>query len=139
MRLLSDPAASYDPRIEKLFTSEELAYLKILNHSAFDNLSQVALRLQDSGGSAELSFEEDDSADAGAEVETKLYELISEIEHRAQQSLALEGAGIEDFTVQDFLVSLLSKFSKETRLSEIRFSDLIQIFLELQSLNQPKA
>jgi hypothetical protein len=31
-RILSDPNSSYDPRIEKLFSPEELAYLKILNH-----------------------------------------------------------------------------------------------------------
>jgi len=139
MRIISDPNAKYDPRIEKLFSAEELAYLKILNHSAFVNLSEVAERMKDSDISDEVIFEDefemgDPSPDAG-----KIYDLISEIEHRAQQTIGDEEIRIEDYTVEDFLVSILSKFDKSVRLSEIKFSDIISILLELQKQNPTRS
>ena len=39
LRILNDPSNRYDPRIEKLFSPEELAYFKILNHQGFDNMA----------------------------------------------------------------------------------------------------
>ncbi|MDD2332342.1 MAG: hypothetical protein PHI68_06805, partial [Candidatus Cloacimonetes bacterium] len=132
LRILRDPSASYDPRIERLFTAEELTYLKILNHNAFNNLSQVAERLQEAESLPDQLYEEDFSEEEGGEEAQKIMELISEIKEKAQLSILPDSQELGELTLQDLLVGILSRYATDTRLTEISFSDLISVFLELK-------
>jgi len=57
LRILSDPNGRYDSRIEKLFTPEELAYLKILNHQGFNNMATTMEKLSDGMQGSDLIFD----------------------------------------------------------------------------------
>jgi hypothetical protein len=54
LRILNDPNGSYDPRLEQLFSPEELAYLKILHHQGFANLAKAREKLIDGMQGSEL-------------------------------------------------------------------------------------
>ena len=136
LRILTDNNAQYDPRIEKLFSPEELAYLKILNHTAFDNLSSVMNRIAEGFPETEIQIDSFDDREQieGIDEASKMRELMLEIEKQASQ-VSGEPVAIEtEYKLQDFLVALLSRIDKETALSEIKFSDLINIFLDMQRI-----
>ena len=59
-RILNDPNMRYDSRIEKLFSPEELAYLKIMNHSAFENLNRLKEQFVAGASDYEVVLEEDE-------------------------------------------------------------------------------
>jgi len=134
MRILSDPNSKYDPRIEKLFSPEELAYLKILNHSAFNNLSLIAEKLSDGFTDSENlldNLEEDDFEDPNVNA-NDLQSLLLEIETHAQNLASSSSETLSAHTLQDFLIAMLTRFPKATPLSEISFADLISIFVAMQ-------
>ena len=136
LRILSDHSAQYDPRIEKLFSPEELAYLKILNHSAFDNLSTVMNKIADGFPETEIQIDSFDEREMieGIDEADKMRELMLEIEREATQ-ISGEPIVLEaDYKLQDFMIALLSRIDKDTPLSEIKFSDLINIFLDMQRI-----
>ncbi len=139
MRILSDPAVKYDPRIEKLFSPEELAYLKILNHSAFDNLSLVAERIADGFPDSESFIDAIDESEFSESLEEvdDLQAMLMEIEHQSRLTGSEELAGIPSYALQDFLLAMLSRFPKETPLSEISFADLLGIFMTMQGSTSP--
>jgi hypothetical protein len=137
MRILTDPTAKYDPRIEKLFSPEELAYLKIINHSAFLNLNEVAERISDGFPDADRFL---DAIDAGEFNESldeaqELSDILQEIEEQAMLTNADISEQIEEHTLTDFIIALLSRYAKDTPLTQISFSDLIGIFVSMHHHN----
>ncbi|HQQ68309.1 MAG TPA: hypothetical protein PLX77_05725 [Candidatus Cloacimonadota bacterium] len=131
-RILNDPSNRYDPRIEKLFTPEELAYLKILSHQGFDNMSRTLDKLNEGFAGTELVFDEEDILAEESELDA-LSEMLKEIEQQAQLSLIENSGDFADLTVSDMLIAILSRFDKQKKLSEISVSELVSLFLDLQS------
>jgi len=133
LRILSDPVSRYDARIEQLFTPEELAYLRIMDHQGFQNLAQAREKLNEGSLGAEifLDEEEDFLEDDEAAVDA-LALMLQEIEEQAQVKLAEVDPQCPQFTVKDLLIAFLGRFDKESKLSEIRFSDLVAVILEMQ-------
>ena len=133
-RILSDPNSSYDPRIEKLFSPEELAYLKILNHQGFYNMSRAVDKLSEGLAGSDLYIELDEldlvEPDDGGDIQ----DILNEIEQNAQQTFIDDLPEIEQYTVKDLLTVLLSKYDKDQTLSEVKLSDFLALFLEMQSL-----
>lgn len=135
LRILSDPNNRYDPRIEKLFSPEELAYLKILHHQGFDNMAKTIEKLNEGMQGSELIFDavpEDVLADE-SEMDT-LAEMLKEIEQQAQLNLISEAGDFTDYSIQDLMIAILARFDKTQRLSEVKLSDLVSLFLEMQNL-----
>lgn len=131
-RILHDSNYRYDSRIEKLFTPEELAYLKILNHQGFENMSQAVERLNEGLMDSQIIFEEDEILADDKELDM-LSVVINEIERQAQLSLMDEEEGHKELKVEDLLIGILSRFDKSTMLKDISFSDLVGIFADLQN------
>ncbi len=131
LRILTDPNARYDPRIEKLFSPEELAYLKILNHSAFDNLSQVVNRMQEGLGEAEYFFEQE--IEIAPEEANDLQSILSEIEQHAQQTQIMGLDEVTDFSTADLILALLNRYGKDTSLSEIKLADFLSLVADMQN------
>jgi hypothetical protein len=67
-----------------------------------------------------------------------LIKVLEEIEQQAQLNLISEGSNIGEYTVQDLLIAILAKFDKHQKISDVKLSDLVTLFLEMQNLkNQP--
>jgi hypothetical protein len=136
LRILSDPNNSYDPRIEKLFTPEELAYLKILNHQGFDNMSRAVEKLSEGVSGNDLYLELDDLDLLDPEGGDDIQDLLNEIEQNAQQTFIEDLPEIEGYTLKDLMTALLGRYDKNQALSEIKLSDFLSLFLDLQSLKR---
>jgi len=139
LRILSDPNGRYDSRIEKLFTPEELAYLKILNHQGFNNMATTMEKLSDGMQGSDLIFDSvmpDEVLDDKNEIDA-LTSMLREIEQQAQLNLISEAGDFGDYSIQDLLIAILARFDKAQRLSEVKLSDLVSLFLEMQSLKSP--
>jgi hypothetical protein len=132
VRILNDPANRYDPRIEKLFTPEELSYLKILSHQGFDNMFRAAEKLSEGMLDTEIIFDEDEVLAEESELDA-LGEVLREIEMQAQLNLVGESGEFNAMTVGDLLIAVLSRWDKKQSLSEIRLSEMISLFVDLQS------
>lgn len=135
LRILSDPNNRYDPRIEKLFSPEELAYLKILHHQGFDNMATTMEKLSDGMQGSEIMFEgmPEDILGDDDEIDT-LTDMLREIEQQAQLNLISGAAEFADYSIQDLLIAILARFDKAQKLSEVKLSDLVSLFLEMQNL-----
>ncbi|MDP3113774.1 MAG: hypothetical protein Q8M98_03260 [Candidatus Cloacimonadaceae bacterium] len=134
IRILNDPSNRYDPRIEKLFTPEELAYLKILNHNGFENMAQAAQKISEGALDADIFF--DDDEDFGFEEPEQrdlLTQMLMEIEQQAQMNILDTATEYSEYTVRDLMIALLGKFDPKQKLNDIKFSELISIFVEMQS------
>lgn len=132
-RILNDPANRYDPRIEKLFTPEELAYLKILSHQGFDNMSRTLDKLNEGFSGTEIIFEDEDILAEESELDT-LSAMLQEIEEQAQLNLIENSGEFNDLTIGDMLIAILSRFDKQQKLSEVSLTDLVNIFLDIKSM-----
>jgi hypothetical protein len=132
-RILNDPANRYDPRIEKLFTPEELAYLKILSHQGFDNMSRTLDKLNEGFAGSEIIFDEEDILAEESELDT-LSAMLQEIEEQAQLNLIENSGEFKDLTIGDMLIAILSRYDKQQKLSEVSLSDLVNIFLAIKSM-----
>ncbi len=133
LRILSDPNNRYDSRIEKLFTPEELAYLKILNHQGFMNMAAAREKLRDGSLAAEIFIDEDEDLLLEEEEDADaLARMLREIEQQSQMNLMEAVPDAADYTVRDLLVALLGRFDKDQKLTEVRLSDLVAIILEMQ-------
>ncbi len=132
-RILNDPNNRYDPRIEKLFTPEELAYLKILNHQGFENMAQAREKLSDGSMAAEIYIDDDEDlfADGDSDPDA-LTRMLQEIEQQSQINLMQSATGSQDYTVRDLLIALLGRFDKDQNLNEVRLSDFMAVILEMQ-------
>jgi len=135
IRILNDPSVRYDPRIEKLFTPEELAYLKILDHNGFENMANAARKLGEGAVDEDIFIDADDIfRPEESSTEESVANLLREIEQQAQLS-ALSGIDTSaEITVRDLVVALLSRFDKDQPISDISLSDLVSIFLQMQGL-----
>jgi len=139
LRILSDPNGRYDSRIEKLCTPEELAYLKILNHQGFNNMATTMEKLSDGMQGSDLIFDSvmPDEVLADENEIDALTSMLREIEQQAQLNLISEAGDFGDYSIQDLLIAILARFDKAQRLSEVKLSDLVSLFLEMQSLKSP--
>jgi len=131
-RILNDPSNRYDPRIEKLFTPEELAYLKILSHQGFDNMFRAMEKLGEGIQDSEILFDEEDILAEESELDT-LSEVLQEIERQAQLNLVDSLNEASELTVADLLIAILARYDKSTLLSEISLSEVVSLFVEMQN------
>jgi len=131
LRILTEPGAKYDPRIEKLFSPEELAYLKILNHSAFDNMSQIMHRMQEGLGETDYIFEQE--VEIAPDEADDLQSILSEIERHAQQTQIAGLDEVTDFTTTDLIVALLNRYGKDASLNEIKLADFLSLVADMQN------
>jgi len=83
-RILHDPNLRYDPRIEKLFSQEELTYLKILNHSAFENLSRLHTQFIQGASDYEVVLEEDEPSIRPTVSSFEVRRMVEEIDTLAE-------------------------------------------------------
>ena len=134
MRILSDPTNSYDPRIEQLFTPEELAYLKIISHQGFENMSRAVEKLAEGANANDLYLELDDLDLLETEDLDDIQDILSEIEQNAQASFIDELPNQEAYNLKDLMTAMLSRWDKDQPLSEVSLADFLALFLELQSL-----
>ncbi|MDD3632558.1 MAG: hypothetical protein PHY63_03805 [Candidatus Cloacimonetes bacterium] len=134
-RILNNYNNRYDSRIDQLFTPEELAYFKILDHQGFENMCQVRKKLQEGSLASEVYIEEDEDNFNFDEIDNAniLSQILEEIEQQAQLNLMEPENEISEYTIQDLLMALLSKFNKEQKLTEVSLSDLVDIILEMQA------
>jgi hypothetical protein len=133
-RILNDPSNRYDPRIEKLFTPEELAYLKVLSHQGFDNMFRAMEKLGEGIHESEIVFEDEILAEE-SELDA-LSEVLEDIERQAQLNLVDSTAEFSTLSVEDLLIAVLARYDKKTPLSEISLADLVSLFVDMQN---PKA
>jgi hypothetical protein len=131
-RILNDPSNRYDSRIEKLFTPEELAYLKILSHQGFDNMSSTIQKLGEGLQESEIIFVDEDILAEESEL-SELSEVLEEIERQAQLNLISSSENFSDLTVKDLLIAILSRYDKNQLLNEINLSDLVSLFVDMQN------
>ncbi len=131
LRILNDPGTSYDPRIEKLFTPEELAYLKILNHQGFTNLARAVEKLSEGADSGEYYLDMDELGFDEPE-QDDIRDILSEIEQNAQQTFIQGLPEVEEYTLKDFLTTMLTAYDRDTKLSQISFADFLSMFLDMQ-------
>lgn len=133
LRILNDPNNRYDARIEKLFTPEELAYLRILSHQGFENMAAAREKLREGSLAAEIYIEDDEDIlleeQGGADT---LAAMLQEIEAQAQLRHGELIPDTGDLTIRDLLVALLGRFGKDQNLSDVRLSDLVAVILEMQ-------
>jgi hypothetical protein len=59
--------------------------------------------------------------------------VLREIEEQSREHKPDPAKTPEELSLADFLLALLSRYSKDTPLSELRFTDFLSIFLELQT------
>ncbi len=134
LRILSDPGNRYDPRIEKLFTPEELAYLKILNHQGFENMAAAREKLSEGSLAAEIYIDDDEDVLLQEEGDVDaMATMLQEIEQQAQLRLMDAVPGSREYTIRDLLVAVLGRFGKDQSLDDVHLSDLVAIILEMQS------
>jgi hypothetical protein len=133
IRILNDPSNRYDPRIEKLFTPEELAYLKILNHNGFENMASAALKLGEGSPDEDIFIGDDDIfTPAGTAEEETVTELLREIEQQAQLNAITGLDSTTEITLKDLMVALLARFDKDQPISEIKLSDIMSIIMQMR-------
>ncbi len=133
IRILNDPNQRYDPRIEKLFTPEELAYLKILDHQGFENMATARQKLMEGTLADEIYIDEDEDLLLEDESEAQvLGRILDEIEQQAQINLEEPVPDAGEYTIKDLLVALLGRFDKDQKLTDVRLSELVAVILEMQ-------
>lgn len=130
MRILDDSNLKYDPRIEKLFSPEELAYLKILSHSAFENLSRVQSQIVDGNSDYEVVFDDEEEASGSFDTEDELKQILDEIDREVVQPQPSADFKQEDKTIGDMAVELIRRFGKDSKLSSLSIKDFLQLILE---------
>lgn len=96
-RILQDPNLKYDSRIERLFSPEELAYLKILNHSAFENLCRIRTQFLEGASDYEVVLEDDEPMVRPTVSSFEVRRMVEEIDTLAEpQETAPEAAQTVD-------------------------------------------
>jgi hypothetical protein len=95
-------------------------------------MSRTLEKLNEGFAGAELVFEEEDILAEESELDA-LSAMLKEIEQQAQLSLIEHSGEFTDLTVSDMLIAILSRFDKQKKLSEISVSELVSLFLDLQS------
>ena len=129
-RILSDPNLKYDARIEKLFSPEELAYFKILSHSAFENLSRIQSHLNEGISDYEIVFDDEEPADPETDSTADLQQIMDEIESKAVQSPEETAPASGEFTVGDLAMELIKRFGKDSKIADLNIKDFLQLVLD---------
>ncbi len=130
MHILSDPNQKYDPRIEKLFSPEELAYLKILNHSAFENLSRIQQQISDGISGYEVVFDDEEPAENVLNPEDELKAMLEEIESTSADNNAKPKANTAETTIGELAVEMIKRYGKDNKLSNMSIKDFLQLVLD---------
>lgn len=130
MRILSEPGVKYDPRIEKLFSPEELAYLKILNHSGFENLSRVQSQIFEGISEYELLFDDEESTEKVLDPGSELQKLLEEIDAQAVKSPQETQDAAAEPTVGQLAVELIRRYGKDTKISQLAIKEFLQLILD---------
>jgi len=97
-------------------------------------MCQAREKLHEGSLTTEVYIEEDeDYLELEDEDNVKiLSQILEEIEQQAQLNLMEPENEITEYTIQDLLMALLSKFNKEQKLTEVSLSDIVSIILEMQ-------
>jgi len=130
MHILSDPNLKYDPRIEKLFSPEELAYLKILNHSAFENLSRIQQQISDGISGYEVVFDDDEPAETAHNPEDELKAMLDEIESTSALNAGQATSSAAEPTIGELAVELIKRYGKDNKISNMPIKDFLQLVLD---------
>ncbi len=113
-RILTDPNNRYDKRIENLFSPEELTYLKILSHSAFENLSRTQIHLREPEMDDEPILELSEEQEPLSSSEQQYQQLLEEIEGLKKEYASQNPEQEETPSVGDILKEILKVFGKNT-------------------------
>lgn len=133
-RILSDPNMHYDRRIEQLFSPEELAYLKIMNHSAFENLNRMKNQFMDGASDYTVDLDVELEEDKPTVSTFELRRMVSEIDDLAKPS---EPEPVKetiipksDSTVNDLAEEIVKKFGKDADLSSVSVQEFMQVVMK---------
>lgn len=130
MRILSEPGMKYDARIEKLFSPEELAYLKILNHAGFENLSRVQEQINQGVSEYEVVFEDDGTEENVLDPAEELQKMLEEIDTQAQKASADPKPELVEPTVGELAVELIRRYGKDSKISSLSIKEFLQLILD---------
>jgi hypothetical protein len=133
-RIMSDPNMRYDPRIEQLFSPEELAYLKIMNHSAFENLNRMRSQYSEGASDYEVDLDVELEQDTPTVSSFELRRMVNEIDDLAQPpepepEKQTEPAKSES-TINDLADEIVKRFGKNSDLSSISVQEFMQVVMK---------
>ncbi len=129
-RILSDPNLRYDERIEKLFSPEELAYLKILNHSAFENLSRIQSQFAEGASDYEVVLEDEESANKPTVSSYEVRRMVDEIDNLSESKITGSSADKDEASISDLVDKLIKQFGKDSKLSDISVQEFMKVILD---------
>jgi hypothetical protein len=133
-RILSDPNMRYDPRIEQLFSPEELAYLKIMNHSAFENLNRMRSQFAEGASDYEVDLDIELEEDKPTVSSFELRRMVNEIDDLAQppepESEKKPDIPKSESTVKDLAEAIVRKFGKDADLSSVSVQEFMQVVMK---------
>lgn len=129
-RILSDPNLRYDERIEKLFSPEELAYLKILNHSAFENLSRIQSQFIEGASDYEVVLEDEEPADKATVSSYEVRRMVDEIDNLSESKITGPSANKDEASISDLVDKLIKQFGKDSKLSDISVQEFMKVILD---------
>lgn len=130
IHILNDNNLKYDPRIEKLFSPEELAYFKILNHSAFENLSRIQQQISEGISGYEVVFEDEEPADDKLNPEDELKAMLEEIDSNTTLHTDKPVSDKKESTIGELAVELIKRYGKDNKLSDMSVKDFLQLVLD---------
>lgn len=136
-RIMDDSNMHYDERIEKLFSQEELVYLKIMNHSAFENLSRMRAQYSQGSSDYEITLEDEDIRDRPTVSSFELRRMVGEIDELAEQTEAAEASeasGETPATISDLQKELIKRFGKDSKLTDISVQEFMQLLQDYNLL-----
>jgi hypothetical protein len=139
-RILNDPNMHYDNRIEQLFSPEELAYLKIMNHSAFENLSRMRNQFAEGTPGYEIDIDDEILADKPTVSTFELRRMVDEIdtlaEHKDPEPLSepetTPSAETEKTSskVSDLAEEIVKRFGKDADLNSVSVQEFMQVVMK---------
>ena len=130
LRILSEPGIKYDPRIEKLFSPEELAYLKILNHSGFENLSRVQNQILEGINEYEVVFDEEENTENVLDPSLELQQMLEEIDTKAIRTMEVPVSENTEPTIGQLAVELIKRYGKDTKINQLSIKEFLQLILD---------
>jgi hypothetical protein len=133
-RIMNDPNMRYDERIEKLFSQEELSYLKIMNHSAFENLSRMQKQYAQGESDYEVVLDEEDLRDRPTVSSFELRRMVGEIDELADRGSGIQTQEEDDATIADLQKELIKRFGKDSKLNDISVQEFMQLLQEYNLL-----
>jgi hypothetical protein len=133
-RIMNDSNMHYDERIEKLFSQEELTYLKIMNHSAFENLSRMRAQYSQGSSDYEITLEDEDLRDRPTVSSYELRRMVGEIDEMAEQAEQEESTAEEAATISDLQKELIKRFGKDSKLTDISVQEFMQLLQDYNLL-----